>query len=317
MTRPALILAALLLVTTVAGAEEKTDIASTYRLRISEEVTGSYWHRKWTAGNLLVATGDSTVDWKNRLTLGAAVGVSASSSDVRVRTREAYARGSLLPWLDVEGGRRIVRWGTGYAFTPSGVLDPPRNATDPQDRLGLNEGVLLAKADAYAGPASITVVASERVHAARVRSTVRGVELAMIGAVDKGRRPSWGANFTHVVGNALEWHGEVLSHEGATGERASSALIGGQYTFAGGPNVVLEYYRSAGRDFAFARVSRGPGELTLSPEVLLLIDLDARHYSVVPSVGLTLADHAQAYVRGAIDTNRSAGSLTAGLSLRF
>ena len=182
----------------------------------------------------------------------------------------------------------------------------------------MNEGLLVAKADVFAGPASVTLVASERVHAARVRTTVQGIEFALIAGVDSGHAPSWGANATHVIGDRLEVHGEILSHQiDPDRPRALSTLIGGQYTFTAGPNVVLEYYRSAGRDFAFARVSRGPGDTLLSPEMLLLVDLEARHYSIVPSLGFSVADHVHAYVRAIVDVTRRAGGLTTGLTLRF
>jgi hypothetical protein len=290
----------------------------TYRVRLAEEVTMSRWDELSRATHLFTASGESTLTWKERVKFGAALGVRAGSDDVRVRTREAYARWSALPWMDVEAGRRLVRWGTGYGFTPTGVLDPPRDPSDPQDRLGMNEGVLMAKVDAYAGAASVTVVASDKRHAARIRTTVRGVELAMIGAVDSGAAPSWGANFTHVIGSRLEWHGEWLSHEQpGTGERAVTALIGGQYTVASAANVVLEYYRGPAADFLFARVSRGTGDLMFSPDVIVIYGIGSGQTSVVPSLALAVGRHAQLYARGAFAGTVRRRALTAGMSVRF
>jgi hypothetical protein len=55
-------------------------------------------------------------------------------------------------------GKRMLRWGTGYAFTATGVLDPPRVATDPTDRLSLNQGREMGEADWVAGKQEFTVV---------------------------------------------------------------------------------------------------------------------------------------------------------------
>ena len=296
--------------------------AASYRARVANEVIAETQGGAWTKRNLFVATGESSASWNDRVKFGAAVGIRAAATDVTLRTREAYSRWSALPWLDVEAGRRIMRWGTGYAFTPTGVLDPRRDPVDPQDRLGMHEGVVMVKADAYAGPASMTLVASRRLQAARVRTTLRGVEVAMIAAVDKGQAPSWGANFTHVIGERLEWHGEVLSHESdATRDRTTSALIGLQYTLAAGPNIVVEYYRSPtrGGSAVFARVSRGPGDWVWSPDAILVVNPKTRDVSFVPSIGFAFGEHTVAYIRGAVNRSRLgvSGGTTTGLSLRF
>ena len=54
----------------------------------------------------------------------------------QLRVKEAYG-GLSAGDFDFMLGRRIVRWGTGYAFSPAGVLDPPRDPTNPTDRLNL------------------------------------------------------------------------------------------------------------------------------------------------------------------------------------
>jgi hypothetical protein len=290
----------------------------TYRLRVAEEVTMSRWDELSRSTHLFAASGESSLAWKDRVRFGAAFGLLAGSDEVRVRTREAYARWSALPWMDIEAGRRLVRWGTGYGFTPTGVLDPARDPSDPQDRLGMNEGVLMVKADAYAGPASVTMVASERRHAARVRTTARGVEMALIAAVDRAAAPAWGANFTHVIGDRLEWHGEVLARgEPGTRRRATSALIGGQYTIASAANVVLEYHRAQGAGFLFARISRGQGDLVFSPDVIVIHGIDTGETSVVPTVALVIGERAQLYARGAFANSLSRRAVTAGMALRF
>jgi hypothetical protein len=271
---------------TAFAQENAAPTTWTYRVRAGDEATatranttspfcGSGIGSLWDGSNQIVATGDGT--WtRDRLSTGAGIAVlGASGSDVAVRVRQAYARVSATSWLDVEAGKRLVRWGTGYAFTPTGLLDPPRTATDPQDRLGLNEGMALAQATLFRGGTALTVAAAAprgqaqdervdkttRLFAAKLRTAIHGFELALVASGADRRRLSAGANFTHVVGDRLEWHGEWLAHDrtspwdarldpacpercrGAAGARTLSALIGLQYTSASGVNVVLEGYR--------------------------------------------------------------------------
>jgi hypothetical protein len=222
----------------------------------------------WSASNQFIASGDGTWDWRHRVKLGAGVDLLAPSDDrSRLRAREAYARASLTSWLDVEGGKRLLRWGTGYGFTPTGLLDPPRSATDPQDHLGLNEGMVLVRADAFRGATAVTIAAAaprlnrdattiaapRRLLALRVRTAIAGVELAAVAAATDHRRLSWGANFTHVIGRRLEYHGELLVHDdesawrrllvpGESRPREVSGLVGLQYTMDLGLNLIVEYY---------------------------------------------------------------------------
>src|SRR5690242_12620396 len=112
----------------------------------------------WIGSNDVVASADGTWDWRQRIKFGGGLLLLAPSDDgPDLRLREGYARVSVLSWLDVEAGKRLLRWGTGYAFTPTGLLDPPRDATDPQDHLGLNEGMFLARVDAFRGASALTV----------------------------------------------------------------------------------------------------------------------------------------------------------------
>jgi hypothetical protein len=255
--------------------------AFTWRARVTDEagtqqpnVTSPFLQpsrgHAWLGSNDLVASADGTFDLKQRVKFGGGLIVRAPSDDTPdVRVREADARASLLPWLDVEGGKRLLRWGTGYAFTPTGLLDPPRDATDPQDRLGLNEGMVMARIDAFRGSSAITfaaaaprldrratVVAStpRRLFALRARTTVGGVEIAAVASAADNRRASFGANFTHVVGRQFEYHGELLVHDDESTwrrmlaphdprARRVSALVGMQYTFDLGLNTIVEYYR--------------------------------------------------------------------------
>ena len=271
------IAAAGLVVASVTPAAAQSPV--TWRVRFTGEASGDRANASsvfaaqgdapaWDASNQALATGDVTWEPRRRLKAGAGVALRAQvHASTTLRVREAYARVSATPWLDVEGGKRLTRWGTGYAFTPTGLVDPPRDATDPQDRLGLNEGMVLVRADVFRGASALTIAmaaphvnrptamsAPHRLAAIRARTTVGGVDIALVASAADDRVASFGANFTHVVGRQLEYHGEVLSHQAtsawlqvldpaASPTRTVSALVGLQYTFQAGVNVVVEYYR--------------------------------------------------------------------------
>ena len=332
----------------------------TYRARVQFEGTAIQANASrsvapraagWNAASLFVGAADSTYDAGARVRLGGGLRFTGTNDgDARVAAREAYGRVSVASWLDVEAGKRLLRWGVGYGFAPTGVLDPPRAAADPTDRLGLNEGLVLARADLYRGDTTLSVAAAaprvwrdfsrktpERIAAARLRAVVgNGFEVALIGAASSGERPSLGGNITHVIGQQLEWHGELVIHDepsaAAGGHRPSgepdagrdrtfSAVGGLQYTFAAGVNLVLEYHRNgrglddrsweavmrgerdpgpapARRQFMFVRGARAGADRTLAPEIIVIAGLDDGAWTFVPALTWTLHQRLQLLVRG-------------------
>jgi hypothetical protein len=264
-------------------AYAQADSSFTWRARVTDEAAATQPNGAspflspdrtdaWQGGNDLVASGDGTWSWRDRVKFGGGLLLIAPSDDTpELRVREGYARASVSSWMDVEAGKRLVRWGTGYAFTPTGLLDPPRDATDPQDRLGLNEGMVMARVDIFRGASAITMAAAaprlgrpdsivtttpRRLLALRARTTLAGVEMALVASAADTRRVSFGGNFTHVIGQQFEYHGELLVHDDdsiwrqrlapnePTRPRRVSAVLGFQYTFdRAGMNTVVEYYR--------------------------------------------------------------------------
>ncbi|HVL68351.1 MAG TPA: hypothetical protein VM364_13895 [Vicinamibacterales bacterium] len=296
----------------------------------------------------LVATADAAWSPGERLRAAAAVAGSVTNETTRLRARELYVRASAASWLDLEAGRRILRWGVGYGFSPAGVLDPPRQATDPTDRLQVNEGRLLARADLYRGDTALSVVGADGGVAARLSTVFRGLELAAIATAGPGKAPRQAATVTHVIGQQLEWHGEVLieEHEGAP---RVSAAAGIQYTFAAGLNVVVEYHhhgrgldaaawndvlagrRPAGprpsrRNAVFVRLAHAATDSRIVPEMIVIAGADDRSWTLVPSVTWTPHRRVQAHVRATRLTGppRSIAAmapfsttLTAGAAVRF
>jgi hypothetical protein len=192
------------------------------------------------------------------------------------RVRETYADISVAD-LDFTLGKRLVRWGTGYAFTATGVLDPPRVSTDPTDRLSLNEGREMAQVDWTSGPHRLTLAWASAgllgsqpaglydTTAFRYNILVHGFDTSIIVSHDRGGTTLGGGNFSRVFGTAVELHGELAWREKAVG------LIGGKYTTGSGVTTTLEFYSppntwfyqpiamppSAGRQYySYLRVSK-------------------------------------------------------------
>ncbi|MGD0012985.1 MAG: hypothetical protein ABSD56_00965 [Bryobacteraceae bacterium] len=204
-------------------------------------------------GNLLIV--QPSFAWRRADRWRASVSLAGITSTYgqthsQLRVKEAWA-GITLGDLDVTLGKRILKWGTGYAFTPSGVLDPPRRPTDPTDRLNLNEGRELAMAEYVHGRHALTAAWAtgglldthrpdlRETAAVRYNTLVGGFDAALIYAHERGRPGFYGANFTRVVGEAVEVHGE-LAHRGST-----AVLLGGKYTLRCGVGTLFEWYAPA------------------------------------------------------------------------
>ncbi len=138
---------------------------------------------------------------------------------------------SLGDAFDIVAGKKILKWGTGYAFNPTGVVEPQRSPSDPSDRLNQNDGRNLVSLTAFLGKTSLTAVylndiwyANSSFHrganeiALRAYSFLGGVDISLIGHYREGDRLELGANSSYVIGDDLELHAEVL------GKKGSSAL---------------------------------------------------------------------------------------------
>jgi hypothetical protein len=164
----------------------------------------------------------------------------------RFRVKETYA-GLSAGDFDFLAGRKMVRWGTGYAFTSAGVLDPPRDPTNPTDRLNTNEGRDMIKADWVKGSHAITAAWSTADFARKgvsVRDTtafrynvlVHGFDTSFIAGYDRGSDAFGALTFTRVLGQAWELHGEATWRDG------EAFLLGAKYTTASGVTFLGEFF---------------------------------------------------------------------------
>ena len=169
-----------------------------------------------------------------------------TGTHTQLRVKETYA-GLSAGDFDFMAGRRLVRWGTGYAFTAAGVLDPPRIPTNPTDRLNLNEGRDMVKADWVHGPHALSLAwstaalapAAANLHdttAFRYNVLVHGFDTSLLAGDDRGGDAFGGLTFTRVFGEAWELHGEAMWRE------QGAVLLGAKYTTASGITFLGEFY---------------------------------------------------------------------------
>jgi hypothetical protein len=183
-----------------------------------------------------------------------------TGSYTQLRVRETYA-GLSAGDFDFMLGRRIVRWGTGYAFTAAGVLDPPRIPTNPTDRLNLNEGRDMVKADYVHGSQAFTLAwssaalapAAANLHdttAFRYNVLMHGFDTSLIAGDDRGGDAFGGLTFTRVLGEAWEIHGEAAWRE------HEAILLGAKFTTSRGITFIGEFFTPPNipyyRDMAFS-----------------------------------------------------------------
>jgi hypothetical protein len=207
------------------------------------------------------------------------------SNTDRLRLKELYANFSLNSHWDVAAGKRILKWGTGYAWTPTGFLDPPRDPRDPTDRLNQYEGRESIEARATYGNHNLTGVFSspqlfshlktrrgDNQWAFKYNALMHGLDYSLVASFGGIHSPNrYGMNATYVIGKALEIHGEAAAQRGSRllyplaiaeedpaktylqppyarlkehdGRIYLKTLLGINYTFSSGWNLVAEYYR--------------------------------------------------------------------------
>ncbi len=212
----------------------------------------------------------------------------------RARVKETYLAVSAGDW-DFAAGKKIVRWSAGYAFTPTGVLDPPRDPADPADRLNLNEGREMALVNWVRGRHSLTAAWASaglvQSHHSGMRETLAfrynamfaGFDASLILSRDRGGSDFLGVNFTRVLGDAVEIHGEFARRAGdrfiripgqapllLEGSLTTAYLFGGKYTHRTGIGTIFEVYSA-------------DGLLRIAPDLSKFVSLrgltERRHYA--------------------------------------
>jgi hypothetical protein len=232
----------------------------------------------------------------------------------QLRVKETYASLSAGDF-DFTAGRKMVRWGTGYAFTAAGVLDPPRNPTDPGDRLNLNEGRDMVKADWVRGPHALSIAwstaalapANADLHdttAFRYNVLVHGFDTSLIAGHDRDSDSFGGLTFTRVLGQAWEIHGEGMWRDQA------AVLLGGKFTMHSGVSFIGEFYTPPNtayyRDMSISPLAGRQHYTFFNASKSRLRELPGwKEWDVSGSIVANLNDHSST---GVFDVNRWFGN---------
>ncbi len=184
-------------------------------------------------------------------------------------------RWSAGPGLTVDLGKRVQRWGKGYAWSPVGFVERTKDASDPQSS---REGFVMASAEwtqSFSGPVSAVglggfVVPTDGGRLNQDFGAERDLNpaaklylLAWDTDIDflwrgKGARPeSFGFDFSRNISSALEVHGEWARFRDAprssvsaagsirqTATDATSWLLGVRYLTPSEVTWIVEYYRN-------------------------------------------------------------------------
>jgi hypothetical protein len=286
--------------------------------------------------NLLLIQPSFAYKWKGRFRFSSGLAAFVKTQDethAQLRFRETYV-GLSAGELDVAAGKRLQRWGTGYAFTATGILDPPRSAADPTDRLNLNEGREMVQVDWIHGQHDVSVVwasagllqrhrpGMRETAALRYNALIGGFDTSAIVAYDRGGPAFVGGNFTRVVGQAIEVHSEIAWREGV------AVLVGGKYTHGSGVSIIAElytppnsdYYRPGGMPAAAGRQHHGylrisksrlrelPGWKEWDVAASLVANLDDASRIAVLDAGRRFGNHLYAYTHAEAPGGKRSGS---------
>lgn len=201
-------------------------------------------------------------------------GLLHGSDDTKVM--DGGLRWSSGPDLTLDLGKRVQRWGKGYAWTTVGFIERPKDSSDPQ---ASREGLVMASGEwtkrmtgpiSAIGLAAFSVPTNDRMNedfgtTAHLNPAAKLYLLALDTDIDlmwrgKGARPeSYGFDFSRNLNTALEVHGEwartldaprnTMTATGTISSRirdSSAWLLGMRYLTPGEVTWIGEYYHNGG-----------------------------------------------------------------------
>lgn len=200
--------------------------------------------------------------------------------DHNLRVKQLYFRKDFFQNWDLMVGRSILRWGTGYAFNPTDVVAAQKELSDPDNvekRVPGNDlikleyfGIDYSAAVVYLANLKMNEKFSLHDHrlAFRFYKNFWGLDLSFISLLSHNETPIFASNFSYVIGDRLEIHGEVSAQKGSyqnyhqaiddpntfyteypmrrlkknNNRLFNQYLVGFNYTFPKNINWILEYY---------------------------------------------------------------------------
>lgn len=189
---------------------------------------------------------------------------------------EGGLRWSAGPELSFDIGKRVQRWGKGYAWNPVGFVERPK---DPADPTASREGFVMAGAEwtrSLSGPlgaiglTALVVPTNDNLNndfgkkqdlnpAARLYLLAYDTDIDLMWRGEGARPQSFGADFSRNLTPALEVHGEwartldalrsTVSASGLTQSRQldyNAWLVGLRYLTLSEITLIGEYYHNGG-----------------------------------------------------------------------
>ncbi|MDO9597085.1 MAG: hypothetical protein Q7J47_05125 [Azoarcus sp.] len=192
------------------------------------------------------------------------------------RMYEAYGAWQIDPRSHVELGKRALRWGKGYAWSPVAFLERPKDPTDPElarEGFTMATGAFVRSFDGPLRTVSLTaalVPTSSDLNpdfgppghtnpAIRLYGLIYDTDVDLVWAGAGSRGPRVGIDFSRNLGSTIEIHGEwaqisdapraVLSTDNKLAMETrsyTSALLGLRYLTERDTTIIFELYRNGG-----------------------------------------------------------------------
>ena len=187
---------------------------------------------------------------------------------------EAFLSLKPAPSITIDAGKKTLKWGKGYAWTPVAFVDRPKNPDEPDLNL---EGFVVASADyikSFNGPlktlsiAPVLIPVSEHVNddfgetnhlnaAGKIYLLLYDTDIDFLFLTGASRPSRYGMDISRNIMTNLEIHGEVShindftrSYIGSNGSSyqtvydATNWLLGLRYLTEKDTTYILEYYRN-------------------------------------------------------------------------
>jgi hypothetical protein len=173
-----------------------------------------------------------------------------------------------------EAGKKVVKWGKGYAWNPVGFIDRPKNPEDPEEAL---EGITVATTDyirSFYGPVNTLTLTTALIpvyryvnakfgalnnvnFAAKLYLLAYDTDVDFMVFTGSSRTTRYGFDFSRNIAANLEVHGEFAvvnnfkltaidanGRSTVTRTEALSYLLGLRYLSERETTYILEYYRN-------------------------------------------------------------------------
>lgn len=174
---------------------------------------------------------------------------------------QGYLSLKLKPNAAVDIGKRVARWGKGYAWNPVAFIDRPKDTEDPQEPL---EGFSTISADftkSFSGPlktlsftpvvlpvtGSLNAAFGKSGHsnaAGKVYALIWDTDVDFMFLAGSSRGNCYGLDFSRNIRSNSEVHGEIASLPSPKGGRTVSGLLGFRYLSEDETTFIAEYYRN-------------------------------------------------------------------------